>query len=32
LGRQQGELSKQATRQMKELLDDAVAHGTAQPE
>jgi beta-lactamase regulating signal transducer with metallopeptidase domain len=39
LGRQQGELarqqmeaSSQANEQMKQLLDDATAHGTAQPE
>ena len=32
LGRQQGEVAKRATRQMKELLDDAIAHGLAQLE
>ncbi len=32
LGRQQGELAEQATRQMKQLLDDAITKGTAQPE
>jgi beta-lactamase regulating signal transducer with metallopeptidase domain len=32
LGRQQGELAKQATQQMKQLLDEAIAKGTAQPE
>ena len=32
LGRQQGELANQATRQMKELLDEAIKKGTAQPE
>jgi beta-lactamase regulating signal transducer with metallopeptidase domain len=32
LGRQQGELAEQATRQMKQLLDEAIAKGTAQPE
>jgi len=32
LGRQQGELAEQASRQMKELLDEAIKKGTAQPE
>jgi beta-lactamase regulating signal transducer with metallopeptidase domain len=32
LGRQQGEVAKRATRQMRELLDDAIAHGLAQLE
>jgi beta-lactamase regulating signal transducer with metallopeptidase domain len=32
LGRQQGELAEQASRQMKELLDEAIKNGTAQPE
>ena len=32
LGRQQAEASRQANEQMKQLLDDAIAHGTAQPE
>ena len=32
LGRRQGELAKQATRQMKEILDEAIKKGTAQPE
>ncbi len=32
LGRQQGELAEQATRQMKQLLDEAITKGTAQPE
>lgn len=32
LGRRQGELSRQASQQMKQLLEDAVAHGLAQPE
>jgi hypothetical protein len=32
LGRQQGELAEKATRQMKELLDDAIKNGTAKPE
>jgi beta-lactamase regulating signal transducer with metallopeptidase domain len=32
LGRQQGELARQAARQMKQLLDEAIAKGTAQPE
>ena len=32
LGRRQGQLAKQATRQMKELLDEAIKKGTAQPE
>src|ERR1700691_3423013 len=32
LGRQQGELGKQASRQMKQLFDDAIKNGTAQPE
>jgi beta-lactamase regulating signal transducer with metallopeptidase domain len=32
LGRRQGELAEQATRQMKELLDEAIKKGTAQPE
>jgi hypothetical protein len=31
LGRQQGELAQGATRQMKQLLDEAIAKGTAQP-
>jgi beta-lactamase regulating signal transducer with metallopeptidase domain len=32
LGRQQEELARQASRQMKQLLDGAIAKGTAQPE
>jgi beta-lactamase regulating signal transducer with metallopeptidase domain len=32
LGRQQGELWREASRQMKELLDEAIAKGLAQPE
>ena len=32
LGRQQGELAEKATRQMKELLDQALKNGTAKPE
>jgi beta-lactamase regulating signal transducer with metallopeptidase domain len=32
LGRQQGELAEKASRQMKELLDEALKKGTAQPE
>jgi beta-lactamase regulating signal transducer with metallopeptidase domain len=32
LGRQQGELARQASLHMKELLDNALAHGVAQPE
>jgi beta-lactamase regulating signal transducer with metallopeptidase domain len=32
LGRQQAELAQKAARQMKELLDEAIARGTAQPE
>jgi hypothetical protein len=32
LGRQQGELAEKATRQMKELLDQAIKNGTAKPE
>jgi hypothetical protein len=32
LGRQQGELAQKATREMKQLLDDAIKKGTAQPE
>jgi len=32
LGRQQGEVARRARRQMNQLLDDAVAHGIAQPE
>jgi beta-lactamase regulating signal transducer with metallopeptidase domain len=32
LGEQQGELARQATRQMKQLLDEAITKGTAQPE
>jgi beta-lactamase regulating signal transducer with metallopeptidase domain len=32
LGRQQGELSERASRQMRELLDEALKNGTAQPE
>jgi hypothetical protein len=32
LGRQQAEASRQANEQMKQLLDDAIAHGTAQLE
>jgi bla regulator protein BlaR1 len=31
LGRQQEELAQEATRQMKQLLDEAIAKGTAQP-
>ena len=32
LGRQQGELAEKASRQMKELLDEAIKNGTAKPE
>ncbi len=32
LGRQQGELAREATRHMKQLLDEAIAKGIAQPE
>ena len=32
LGRQQAELAEKATRQMKELLDEAVKNGRAKPE
>ena len=32
LGRQQGELAREATRQMKQILDEAIAKGLAQPE
>jgi beta-lactamase regulating signal transducer with metallopeptidase domain len=32
LGDQQAELARQATRQMKQLLDEAITKGTAQPE
>lgn len=32
LGRQQGELAEKASRQMQELLDQAIKNGTAQPE
>ena len=32
LGRQQGELAEKATRQMKELIDEAIKNGTAKPE
>lgn len=32
LGRQQGEVAQAASRQMKELLDEAIKKGTAQPE
>ena len=32
LGRQQGELSQEASRKMKELLDEAIKKGTARPE
>jgi hypothetical protein len=32
LGRQQGELAEKASREMKQLLDDAIQKGTAQPE
>jgi len=32
LGRQQGELAEKASRQMKELLDEALKNGTAKPE
>ncbi len=32
LGRQQGELAEQATRKMKEILDEAIKNGTAKPE
>ena len=32
LGRQQGELAEQANRQMKQLLDEAITKGIAQPE
>jgi len=32
LGRQQGELAEKATHEMKQLLDEAIKNGTAQPE
>jgi len=32
LGEEQGKLAEQANRQMKQLLDDAISKGTAQPE
>ena len=32
LGRQQGELAERASREMKQLLDEAISKGTAQPE
>ena len=32
LGRQQGELAEKASKDMKQLLDDAITKGTAQPE
>ena len=32
LGRKQGELAEEASRQMKQLLDEAITKGTAQPE
>jgi hypothetical protein len=32
LGRKQGELAREASRQMKQLLDEAITKGTAQPE
>jgi beta-lactamase regulating signal transducer with metallopeptidase domain len=32
LGRQQGELARQASRQMEQILDEAIAKGLAQPE
>jgi bla regulator protein blaR1 len=32
LGRQQGQIFKEASRQMKTLIDDAMAHGLAKPE
>jgi beta-lactamase regulating signal transducer with metallopeptidase domain len=32
LGRQQGELAEEASRQMKQLLDEAIKKGTARPE
>jgi bla regulator protein blaR1 len=32
LGRQQGELAREASRQMKDLLDEAITKGIAQPE
>jgi beta-lactamase regulating signal transducer with metallopeptidase domain len=32
LGRRQGELAKQANQQMKQLLDEAISQGAAQPE
>jgi len=32
LGRQQGELAEKANREMRQLLDDAIKKGTAQPE
>jgi beta-lactamase regulating signal transducer with metallopeptidase domain len=32
LGRQQSEVAREAARQMKQLLDEAIAKGTAQPE
>jgi hypothetical protein len=32
LGRQQGKLARDASRQMKQLLDEAITNGTAQPE
>jgi bla regulator protein blaR1 len=32
IGRQQGDLSRKAAREMKSVIDDAVAHGLAKPE
>jgi uncharacterized phage infection (PIP) family protein YhgE len=32
IGRQQGELSKKAAREMRSVIDDAMAHGLAKPE
>lgn len=32
LGRQQGDLAREASRQMKDLLDESITKGTAQPE
>ena len=32
LGRQQGELAEKASKDMKQLLDEAISKGTAQPE
>ena len=32
LGRQQGELAEKASKEMKQILDDAIKNGTAKPE